>query len=54
MQEKGNQKILVTTRKIGSTTYIIKSLFDKNAKSDATSKVVWLVGKKIQNEQKAA
>ncbi|MCL2838345.1 MAG: transposon-encoded TnpW family protein [Oscillospiraceae bacterium] len=41
-----------TERKIGATTYIIKSAFNPNAKENATSRVVYLVGSKIKKENK--
>jgi len=41
-----------TERKIGATTYIVKSAFNPSAKENATSRVVYLVGSKIKKENK--
>ena len=41
-----------TERKIGSTTYIIKSAFNPSAKESATSRVVYFVGSKIKKDHK--
>jgi len=41
-----------TERKIGATTYIVKSAFNPSAKENATSRVVYFVGSRIKKENK--